>query len=276
MTVTSGARVEGGAVDLLIAGKRFLVVGGTSGMGLAAAKAIGGEGAAVAVVGRDPDRAAAAAAEVAAAGASAAHGLPADVSADGGAVDVVARATELLGGLDGVVVTTGLIGHEPIEIPDERWIEVFRDVLLGTVRVVDAALPELVRSQGSVVTTAAYSIRAPDIARLPYASMKSAVATFTKGIARTYGRQGVRANCIAPGAIETAALTEIRRHIADTTDVPYDEALERVMVDEWGLDIALGRPGRPEEVGALIAFLVSPVAAYLTGALVNIDGGTNF
>ena len=143
-------------------------------------------------------------------------------------------------------------------------------------RVVEAALPALVKSQGSIVTTAAYSIRAPEIARLPYASMKSAVATFTKGIAKTYGRHGVRANCIAPGAIETSALTAIRRHIADTTDVPYDEALERVMVDEWGLDIALGRPGRPEEVGALIAFLVSPVAGYLTGALVNIDGGTNF
>jgi len=263
-------------VDLLIGDKAFLVVGGTSGMGLAGAVAIAGEGSAVAVVGRDGDRANAAAAAARDAGASAAHCLVADVAAEGAAATVVAQAVDLLGGLDGVVVTTGLIGHEPIEIPDERWVEVFRDVLLGTVRVVEAALPALVRSQGSIVTTAAYSIRAPEIARLPYASMKSAVATFTKGIAKAYGRQGVRANCIAPGAIETAALTAIRRHIADTTAVPYEEALEWVMVDEWGLDIALGRPGRPEEVGALIAFLVSPVAGYLTGALVNIDGGTNF
>ena len=54
------------------------------------------------------------------------------------------------------------------------------------------------------------------------------------------------------------------------------EALERVMVDEWGLDIALGRPGKPSEVGALIAFLLSPIAGYMTGALLNMDGGTNF
>jgi NAD(P)-dependent dehydrogenase (short-subunit alcohol dehydrogenase family) len=68
----------------------------------------------------------------------------------------------------------------------------------------------------------------------------------------------------------------MRKMLAEERGLPYDEALERVMVDEWGLDVALGRPGRPEEVGELIAFLLSPRAGYLTGALINIDGGTNF
>lgn len=263
-------------MDLLIRDKAFLLVGGTSGMGLAGASAIAAEGASVALVGRDENRAEAAAAEVLACGASAAFGLTGDVSAEGVAVAVVTEAVEQLGRLDGVVVTTGLIGHEPISIPDERWIDVFRDVLLGTTRVVEACLPYLVETKGSIVTTAATSIRAPEQARLPYTTMKSAVATFTKGIARTYGKQGVRANCIAPGAIETEALAAVRRRVADTTDIPYDEALEWTMVEEWGLDVALQRPGRPEEVGPLIAFLMSPVAGYLTGALINIDGGTNF
>jgi NAD(P)-dependent dehydrogenase (short-subunit alcohol dehydrogenase family) len=263
-------------VDLLISNKSFLVVGGTAGMGLAGAKAIAAEGARVVVAGRDPDRATSAAEAVAAAGAAEAHGVSADVSAEGGAADLVARAVDLLGGLDGVVVTTGLIGHEPIDVSDDRWEQVFRDGVLGISRVVEAALPHLIASRGSIVTTSAYSIRSPEIARLPYTMMKSAVATLTKGIARAYGKDGVRANCIAPGAIETDALTAIRRQVADSTGIPYEQALERVMVDQWHLDVALGRPGRPDEVGALIAFLMSPVAGYLTVALINIDGGTSF
>jgi NAD(P)-dependent dehydrogenase (short-subunit alcohol dehydrogenase family) len=263
-------------MDLRIAGKSFLVAGGTAGMGLSAAQALAAEGAAVAVAGRDEERARSAAKSVGEHGAAEAHAIVADVSAPGGAAEAVANAVELMGGLDGVAITTGLSGHEPIEISDEEWTAVFRDVLLGTTRTVEAALPHLITTQGSIVTTSAYSIRAPEIARLPYTSMKSAVATFTKGIARAYGKYGVRANCVAPGAIETSALTEIRRQVSDARGIPYEEALERVMVDEWHLDVALQRPGRPEEVGALIAFLLSPVAGYMTGALLNIDGGTNF
>jgi 3-oxoacyl-[acyl-carrier protein] reductase len=263
-------------MDLLIKDKSFLVVGGTAGIGLAAARAIAAEGAAVAIAGRDADRADKAAAQVSSAGASVVHTVLGDGSSDGGGKAIVDSAAELLGGLDGVVVTSGVIGHEPIEISDERWTEVFRDVMLGTTRVVEAVLPHLEVGGGTIVTTAAYSIRAPEIARLPYASMKAAVAAFTKGIAKTYGSSGIRANCVAPGAIETDGLTALRQHVADTRGIPYDEALERVMVDEWNLDVALGRPGQPSEVGALMAFLSSPVAGYLTGALINIDGGTNF
>jgi NAD(P)-dependent dehydrogenase (short-subunit alcohol dehydrogenase family) len=263
-------------MDLQIGDKAFLVVGGTAGMGLAGATAIAAEGARVAIAGRDRARADAAAAQVLASGASAAYALTGDVAADGGAADVVGRAVERLGGLDGVVVTTGLIGHDPIDITEQAWVDVFRDVMLATTKVVEAALPHLIESRGAIVTTSAYSVRSPEIARLPYTSMKSAVATFTKGIARAYGKHGVRANCIAPGAIETDALVALRRQVSDAKGIPYDEALERVMVEEWHLDIALGRPGRPDEVGALIAFLVSPVAGYMTGALLNIDGGTAF
>ncbi len=263
-------------MDLLVRDKAFVLVGGTAGMGLAAARQLAEEGAALAVVGRTQERADAAVAALRDAGASQALALTADVHQPGAAEAAVTAAAERLGRLDGIAVTTGLLGHEGIEVDDARWTESFADVLLGTVRSVQAALPYLRRQGGTVVTTAAYSMRAPELARLPYASLKAGVATFTKGIAKAYGRDGVRANCVAPGAIETDGLARMRRLLAEQRGVPPEGVLERVMVEEWHLDVALRRPGRPQEVGELIAFLLSPRAGYLTGALVNIDGGTNF
>ncbi|MHB8467097.1 MAG: SDR family NAD(P)-dependent oxidoreductase [Acidimicrobiales bacterium] len=262
-------------MDLLLAGKRLLLVGGTSGMGLATARVVADEGASLVLVGRDPERAAAAI-ESLPRGAAPVTAICADVRRPGDVERAISQAVEFLGGLDGVGVFTGVTGHEPLDVPDEAWSEVFDDVLLGTVRVVRAALPHLMTGGGTVVTTSAYSIRAPDGARLPYTSLKAAVAVFTKGVATAYGRYGIRANCICPGAIETEPMRELRGHLAEARGLPYEEAIERVMVDEWGLDVALGRPGKPEEVGELAAFLLSPRAGYLTGALVNIDGGTDF
>nr|WP_269454473.1 SDR family oxidoreductase [Rhodococcus opacus] len=183
-------------MDLLVRGKGYLVVGGTAGMGLASARALAGDGASIVVVGRDAARAEHAAAEIREAGAAHAYGLSfdVDVGVAGQADQAVAEAVELLGRLDGVAVTTGIRGKEPIESPDEMWIGALRDVVLGTTRTVEAALPHLTSTRGTIVTTAAYSVRAPELVRLPYASLKGSVAVFTKGIAKTYGSKGIRAN----------------------------------------------------------------------------------
>jgi NAD(P)-dependent dehydrogenase (short-subunit alcohol dehydrogenase family) len=112
-------------MDLGLAGKGVVIVGGTSGMGFAAAETLVGEGANVVIVGRDPQKTGDVAARIGA------TGVAGDVSATGGAADVMARAQAALGEIHGVGITTGIIGHSPIEISDEEWTDVFRDVLLG-------------------------------------------------------------------------------------------------------------------------------------------------
>src|ERR1700739_4278554 len=102
-------------------GKGYLVVGGTAGMGLAAARAVAREGASVVVVGRDADRGKNAAEELAAAGAASAHGLAFDVSQPGAAVAAVDEAVRILGRLDGIAVTMGTAGVMPIDSDDAAW-----------------------------------------------------------------------------------------------------------------------------------------------------------
>ena len=142
-------------MDLGIRGKGYVVVGGTAGMGLAAARALAREGASVVVVGRDADRGKNAAEELVAAGAASAHGLASDVSQPGAAVAAVEEAVRILGRLDGIAVTMGTAGMMPIDSDDDAWDSAFRDVLLATTRSVQAALPHLAVNGGAVVTTAA-------------------------------------------------------------------------------------------------------------------------
>jgi NAD(P)-dependent dehydrogenase (short-subunit alcohol dehydrogenase family) len=121
-------------LDLGVRGKGYVVVGGTAGMGLAAARALAREGASVVVVGRDADRGKNAAEELVAAGAADAHGLAFDVSQRGAAVAAVDEAVRILGRLDGIAITMGTAGMMPIESDDDAWDTAFHDVLLATTR----------------------------------------------------------------------------------------------------------------------------------------------
>jgi NAD(P)-dependent dehydrogenase (short-subunit alcohol dehydrogenase family) len=264
-------------MDLAVSGRGYLIVGGTAGMGLATAEVLVAEGANVAVVGRNSTRAEAAVAKL---GADHTIAIVGDVAIPGESERVVDEAAAAMDGLAGIAVTTGTGSgsHSNLEgASDEVWSAAVDDILLGIVRTVRAAVPHLVAGGGgTVVTTGAYGIHAYHPDRLPYVTLKSGVVAFTKTIAKAYGPFGIRANCVCPGVVETDGLAYLRDMMARERGVPPEGLLEQVMVDEWHMDVALGRPGRPTEVGELFAFLLSPRAGYLTGATINIDGGTNF
>jgi NAD(P)-dependent dehydrogenase (short-subunit alcohol dehydrogenase family) len=267
-------------MDLGVRDRAFVIFGGTRGIGFAAAQALACDGALVAVIGRDHERATRAAHSLRESGRGRAVGITADLCTDGEAERALTAARDELGPLRGVAITTGLGmrgQHGLLDATDEDWKHTFDDVLLATVHACRAAVPLLVAAGGgAIVTTAAYSVRAPKAHQVPYASLKAAVATHTKAVAKAFGPQGVRANCVCPGATETEILASMRVAYARDRGWPEEEALERAMVEDWGMHVALGRAGKPGEVGDVIAFLLSERAGYLTGALLNVDGGTDF
>lgn len=267
-------------MDLGVRGSGFLIFGGTAGIGLAAATALAADGASLVLVGRDRERAARAVAELTRRHDASVRAICGDLNQPGEAERITEQALGELGGLAGMAITTGLGARGQRDLSsatDADWIATFEDVLLATTRACRAVVPALVAAGGgAIVTTAAYSVRAPKPNQVPYASLKAAVATFTKTIAKSHGPQGVRANCVCPGATETGVLAALRTRLAEERGWPRETALERALTESWGMHIALGRAGRPDEIGDVIAFLLSPRSSYLTGALINVDGGTDF
>jgi NAD(P)-dependent dehydrogenase (short-subunit alcohol dehydrogenase family) len=266
-------------IDLGLRGKTVLVIGGSAGIGRAVAEVLAGEGAGLFLVARRESRLKEVAATVEAVSPDGRVAWrAADVAEPGQAEDAVAAAIEWAGRLDAVAVVAGPMGPrgQLHEQDDAAWEHYFQAGLMAAVRTLRTAVPHFVeQGGGSVVTTASYSIRAqkPDMAH--YTAMKTALASVTKNIARTYGHQGIRANCVVPGLIDTIG-DEKRTTLAARYGVGLDEALFAHGTRGHGLSIALGRAGQSREVAELIAFLLSDRAAYLTGATINIDGGTDF
>lgn len=266
-------------MDLGVRDKGYVILGGSQGMGLATAEVLAADGARLAILGADPDRSIAVAKDLATRFGIQAVGLPLAANDSTSLEDALSRAGDALGPLRGFAAVAGPMGPRGdfLDLDDAAWEEHFQTQLMLSVRGCRAAIPHLVAGGGGqIVTLAAYSTRAPKAILSPYAAMKSALVNLTKNLAKSYGAQGIRANCVCPGMIETHALADARAMAEERFGSEDDDALYLAAERDWGMKMALRRVGRPEEVGELIAFLLSERAAYLTGATLNIDGGTDF
>lgn len=266
-------------MDLGLRGRTYLVVGATDGMGLATAEAIAAEGGDLAIVARGRERVDAVAARLAKEHHVRVTGYAADPSRPDSIDTVVEQVVASHGRLDGLAVLAGPTeGYGDLVSLDEQvWDFYVQNHLMLTVRCCKAAIPRMIAGGGgSIVTIGAYSVRHQKPAIVHLTAVKSAIVSVTKNISKTYGPSGIRANCICPGMIDTAAVPVDRAELVAKYELPASEALYRYAEDAWGMKLALGRVGQPEEVGALTAMLMSDRIGYVTGATINIDGGTDF
>jgi 2-hydroxycyclohexanecarboxyl-CoA dehydrogenase len=243
-----------------LAGRTALVTGAASGIGRAIACRLAADGAAVTVLDVDAAGATAVAGEIAAArGVS--LPLVADV-ADGAAVrEAVARARAVLGPLTILVNNAGVCSfHRFVDLEEAEWDRMFAVHVKGAFYATKAALPDLIAAGwGRVVNVASVGGLKGSPALTHYAAAKAALVGFTRALATEVGVHGVTVNAIAPGLVDTPLLVHSR----------MPEAIRTAQAAE----LPVRRIGRPEDIAAACAYLVSPEAGYVTGQVLSPNGG---
>jgi 3-oxoacyl-[acyl-carrier protein] reductase len=255
-------------MDLGLRGRVCVVTGSTGGIGLETARLLAEEGARVVVTGRDAARV-----ERARTGVGAALGVVADLSEPEPPASLIQQARDEVGPVDVLVNNVGVAYQLPFdEVSDAQWDEMWTLNVMSYVRAIRAVLPIMRERGGVIVNVSSTAGKRPSTAMPNYSVTKAAVLSLSRLVADLYAADGIRCNAVTPGPTATEAwLGEggLADQQAARSGKTKDEVLEAV-----GKGRPLGRLARPDEIAAVIAFLCSDRASYVTGAAWSADGGT--
>lgn len=252
-------------MDLQLRDKVALVTGSSKGLGLASATALVEEGARVTLCARGEEalQGAARALRALAGRDDAVLAVNTDVSTAEGAALVVARTVDTFGRLDILVNNVGKAGGTDIvSTTDEEWTSALDQTLFPAIRLSREAVPHLRRTGAGVILMIASIWGRESGGRMTYNAVKAAEISLGKAMAQQLAKDNIRVNSVAPGSIAFEGGTWWKRQQADP------EGIAAFVKSE----LPFGRFGRAEEVGALVAFLASPRASWISGACVTVDG----
>jgi 3-oxoacyl-[acyl-carrier protein] reductase len=252
-------------VDLNLTDKIAIVTGSTRGLGFATVKALLAEGCNVTMCARGEEGLAAAVGELRQlpGGTERILAIQADVATDKGVADVVMRTVETFGGLDILVNNVGLgKGGTITDTPDSDWQDAFDQTLFPAIRSSRMAIPHMRKRGGGAIVMIASIWGRESGGRMTYNAVKAAEISLAKSMAQQLAADNIRVNSVAPGSILFEGGSWERRQKEDPAGI----------ADFVKRELPFGRFGRPEEVGAVVAFLVSPRASWISGASVTVDG----
>ena len=257
-------------MDLGLKDKRAFIAGSSRGLGYATALLLAKEGCKVVLNSRAEEKVEAAAESIVKETGTQAFAAAGDVSDAAMAEVLIKSATQSLGGLDILITNAGGPPAGSFEIfEEETWQKAVDTSFMSHVRLIRAALPHLRASDApSVLTFTSYTVKQPMLNLVLSNSVRAATAALTKSLALELGKDGIRFNSILPGWTMTERVQHLMEFRAENNETTVEEELAKQIAE-----IPLGRVAQPDEFAKAAVFLVSPAASYITGVMLNVDGG---